>query len=505
MVNQFTEINTGHMKPPQVGEDLFVNRASFAAMQQQNAPAEVSVIVVAYNHLEKTRLCVESILENTAGVDYELILIDNGSQDGTLEYFQSVRWEQKRVIRITNNLGAAYPTSSLNPNELGRFICTLPNDVILTPHWLENLLICMKSDAKIGMVNPVSSNTSNLQCVNLAYNSYEEMQRKAAGFNSSDPRKWEDRLRIVTLAPMYRKEVLLAAGWPLNDMGFFHDFADDDVTFRIRRLGYRTVVAGDTWICHNHDIWNGEGKNPTEFQHSLEVGKANFQKKYFGIDAWTDANNYLMPYLDYFPTPDIEKPAYVLGVDVRCGAPILDIKNWLRKAGVFQTELSAFTQDPKYWLDLKTICQGSVLCDREDFLSDAFLPDYFDYVIADRPINRYHEPQKMLNDIFLLCKKDGIVACKLKNTFSFQEYVNLLDQREVYDQEFAYNIPLEAFQTAVEKWGTIKRILTISFNLTEEQKQLLRTLVPEGLPKNHRENIINRMLVNEFLIVVKKR
>ena len=46
------------------------------------------------------------------------------------------------------------------------------------------------------------------------------MQAKAAQFNRSDPRKWEDRQRLITLGTLYRKEVLLAGGWPTADMGF---------------------------------------------------------------------------------------------------------------------------------------------------------------------------------------------------------------------------------------------------------------------------------------------
>ena len=42
--------------------------------------SEVSVIVLAYNQLEKTNRCVESILKYTNDVDYDLILIDNGSE-----------------------------------------------------------------------------------------------------------------------------------------------------------------------------------------------------------------------------------------------------------------------------------------------------------------------------------------------------------------------------------------------------------------------------------------
>ena len=178
------------------------------------------------------------------------------------------------------------------------------------------------------MVNPVSSNTSNLQDVGLTFKSYQEMQAKAGRFNRSDPHKWEDRQRLITLGTLYRKEVLLAGGWPLSDMGFFHDFIDDDVTFKIRRLGYRTVLAGDTWICHDHDVRGGEGKDSAQFQRSLAIGRRNFQEKHFGVDAWDDVNNFLSPYLPDLPPLEITGMARILGVDVRCGTPVLDMKNW---------------------------------------------------------------------------------------------------------------------------------------------------------------------------------
>lgn len=497
------ELNTDQLEPPKVGDDLFINRAAVAELQ--STAAEVTIIVQAFNRLEKTQRCVESILKYTQAVDYALLLIDNGSTDGTLEYFKSVPHEKKQVIHVTKNVGMVYPTAALSLVGMGRFVCQVNNDLIVTAHWLENMLTCIKSDPKIGMVNPVSNNASNGQNIELPYKSYEEMQRKAAVFNKSDSRKWEDRLRLITLGTLYRKEALLAGGWPIFDAGFFHDFADDDITFRIRRMGYRAVLAGDTWICHDHDIWRKEGKDPAEYQHSLAIGRANFQEKYFGIDSWADVNNYFIPYLNRFPEPNSVGQARVLGVDVRCGTPILDVKNWLRKAGIFQTELSAFTQNAKYWLDLKTICQGPVICDREEFLSDAFLPNYFDYVIVDRPINQYHEPQKTLNDIFSLCKEKGIVVCKIKNTFSFQEYVNLLGQRGVYDKEFAYNIPLEAAQAALEKWGIITGVAVIPFRLAEGQRQALDSLIPAELPKEDREDLMNRMLCRECLFVVEKQ
>ncbi len=502
-MNGFIEINTETMVPPKAGDGLFENRA--ALVEMQGDIPEVTIILLAFNRLEKTRRCVESVLAYTDKIDYELLLIDNGSGDGTLEYFQSVECPRKRIVRVTKNIGPGYPLLGLDVNHLGKFVCGLSNDIIVTPRWLENLLACIKSDPKIGLVNPLSSNTSNLQEADFSYADYGEMQEKAARFNRSDPRKWEDRLRLITLGTLYRKEVLLASGWPLGDAGFFHDFGDDDMIFKVRRLGYRTVLAGDTWICHDHDLRRGEGKDPAEFQRSLEIGWENFREKYFGVDAWGDVNNYYIPHLKHFPPPRVSGPARVLGVDVRCGTPVLDIKNWLRKFGIFDVELSAFTQDPKYWVDLKTICAGPVLCDREEFLADSFLPEYFDYVVADRPLNRYHEPQKMLDGLFSLCKTGGAVICRLKNTYSYQKYAYLLGQRSVYDREFSYDIPVEVFRGALDRLGTVKAVIAVPFGLGEESCRVVDSLIPAELPESQREDLLGRMLCKEYLFFTEKR
>ena len=75
-MGKIIEINTDYMEQPKTEGDLFQNRALLADMHQNTA--EVSIVVVAYNRLEKTRRCVESILKYTDNVDYELILVDSG-------------------------------------------------------------------------------------------------------------------------------------------------------------------------------------------------------------------------------------------------------------------------------------------------------------------------------------------------------------------------------------------------------------------------------------------
>ena len=161
MADKFIKINTDGLQAPKVGDGLFENRISVVEQLQQTASAEVTIIIQAYGRLEKTKRCVESVLKYTTGIDYELILIDNGSIDDTLEYFRSVPWEKKTILHITYNIGAGYPSLMLGLGQFGRYVCIVGNDVIVTKDWMKNLLACIRSDPKIGMVVPMSSNVSN--------------------------------------------------------------------------------------------------------------------------------------------------------------------------------------------------------------------------------------------------------------------------------------------------------------------------------------------------------
>jgi GT2 family glycosyltransferase len=83
---------------------------------------------------------------------------------------------------------------------------------VLTRNWLDNLLTCAESDDKVGMVVPTSSFSSNDQQVQLGYDDMDEMQDKAAAFNVSDPRKWEERMRLVTYTCLFRRDLLQRLG-----------------------------------------------------------------------------------------------------------------------------------------------------------------------------------------------------------------------------------------------------------------------------------------------------
>ncbi|MGN0605345.1 MAG: glycosyltransferase [Oscillospiraceae bacterium] len=413
------EINTDNLKDIDISEDLIHARKIMAdaAVSMSEFHSDVSICVQAFNRLDKTKACIESILRNTKGIDYDLFLIDSGSSDGTFEYFKSIEHEKVRILRLTKNITSSFPGNFINLSWVGKYLVSVANDILVTPNWLNNLIAVAESDPKIGIVNPVSSNVSNMQGYDMQFDDIEDMYNKAAEFNKSDAKKWHERLRIITLGTLYKKDCLYAMGFPVGDMGFFHDFSDDDIAFRARRTGYKVVLAKDTWIHHNHKVFQMENKNPEAFERSLRVGRKNFNDKYFGVDAWDDVNNFINEFIPAIKDSDAEIPK-ILGIDVKCGTPVLEIKNTIRKFEKFNAECYAFTQNAKYFIDLQTICgANNVFSNKIDCLTNNFEPESFDYIIIGDYINSYAEPYNVIKEAIKLLKPEGQLFVSLKNTY----------------------------------------------------------------------------------------
>jgi len=373
--NEIIVLDTNAKAAPEPGEGLVETRIKRVTAILGEGSELVSVAVQAYNRLEKTKICVECILKYTTEFEYELILFDNGSNDGTFDYFQSIEHPRKKIIRVTKNVGST--VNILFNHFSGRYLAYVFGDVYVTKNWLKNLLTCIKSEATIGMVVPVSSNMS-WQGIDMSFNTLGEMHKKAAQHNVTDPRLWHERLTVFPPVALYKRETVeLAGGW---DSGIYHYLGDNDLSFRIRRAGYKTMICKDTFVHHDHNRANPSEKDPEESKRSHEAGRKDFRTKYFGIDAWEDINNFESTMMSLVnPQKQLDSDALeILGVDVLCGTPILELKNKLREANIYNIRLSAFSIDPKYWYDLKTICAGEVVVDRIEFINEYFSDTRFD-------------------------------------------------------------------------------------------------------------------------------
>lgn len=492
-------INSDDAEPAKPGSNLHESRMNAFSNLIQTESSLVTLLVYGYNRLEYTMRCVNSILKYTHNINYELLLIDNGSSDGTLEFYQSVPYKQKRIVRVTKNIGLFVPSFLTRSLISSPYVCVVMNDVIVTENWLNNMLCCISSDPSIGFVTAMSSNISNCQNPGITFDSYEEMQQKARAFNVSDSSKWQERVRLVSTLSLMRYEVYQ---YFCYDAGFFHDFGEDDICMRIRREGYKLMLCGDTYIHHDHQ--NKTYSAETQMQ-SLEKGRQNYKDKYYGIDGWDDINNYEFQLIGMLPSPKGKRCPDILGIDVRCGTPIVEIRNHLRRGGIRESNSFAYTTHAKYYLDLQTVAGAEhVFCDRIDFISDHLPVNSFDYIVLGEPLNSYEQPIRLLQHMSELLREGGHMLLKLTNPYDVSTFLKCYGTTSLQRNNPAM-ISHEEVRTCLKLLGGLRSNITAEyFSIDPETEKLLRNLLSQsGMVQNVKDRY-NHLVTDKYLFCVTK-
>ena len=117
----------------------------------------LSVVVLAWNKLELTRRCVDSIRSGTSG-DYELIVVDNGSTDGGADFAADAA--DKAVIN-SENLGFAAGNNSGLAVASGTYVAFVNNDTVLPAGWDNSLTEILDTQLQTGMVLPAVTAAGN--------------------------------------------------------------------------------------------------------------------------------------------------------------------------------------------------------------------------------------------------------------------------------------------------------------------------------------------------------
>lgn len=433
----------------------YITHKVYTAGKSESTP-KMSICVLGYKNIEKTKRCVESVLKYIGEIDYEFILLDNGSDDNdeTYNYFQTVPTYRKKIIKVEEALGvyygSVYGTELVYKYSSGDYLTFLGNDNIITENSLQNIERCLDSDVNIGLAVPMSSNVWMLQNPGLEYSNFEEMFEKAKKFNEYDPKKWQDRMTLTTVATTVKREAI-------DRIGFYDAFAEASLCFRMRQAGYKTLLLGDTWVCHDHDYdekidsqpWIGTDDKSAYIRNRNDA----IAKKYFGFGTFEDI---IVPETGLTNMININESKNsipeLLALDVRCGQGMLDLKNRLRTFGIFETNSVAFTTDAKYYKWLETVSE-QVFCDRIDYIDEVLEGFSFDYIIIGKAINLYHEPIKLVRKLLLFLKEDGQLIFKLRNSSDLRTLIKALGLNKNLHKDLPIHISIDDMINCIKYMG----------------------------------------------------
>lgn len=230
----------------------------------------ISIIILTYNQLEYTKMCIESIFEYT-NEPFELIMVDNGSTDGTMEYLKSIvsfspSLVRYKVIQNSENMGFARGCNQGIEDAAGEYILLLNNDVIVTEGWLKRMLSRLKQDSSAGIVGPCSNKVSGLQFEpDAVYSTMKEMHEFARGFGVQNSGRVLESARLVGFCMLIKMEVLDKTGL-LDEMFSSGNFEDDDLCIRAQQAGYKCLIAQDVFV-HHFGSMSFEGNGIDYYNH----------------------------------------------------------------------------------------------------------------------------------------------------------------------------------------------------------------------------------------------
>ena len=233
---------------------------------------KVSIIIVNYNGKELLQKCLDSLLKINYD-NFEIILVDNNSTDGTVE-FVTKNYPSLIIIKLDSNKGFAEPNNIAAKISNGKYLLFLNNDTVVTPNFISEMVKVMETDKKTAvcqslLLKPdgsIDSSGDFIDDLGVVYNSKTKI----------------DEIREVSSARGASMLVRSDIFEKLDgfDQKFFVTFEDVDLCWRSWILGYRVLIIPTSIVYHAGGITIKKIKSEIAFhgfKNQLAMKITNFE------------------------------------------------------------------------------------------------------------------------------------------------------------------------------------------------------------------------------------
>lgn len=216
--------------------------SSLQAQTGKKTTYDCSIIIPVWNNADLTKQCLTALVENTGGVSYEVVVVDNGSTDGVQDFLRTLSGDVQ-VIRNQENLGFAKACNQGARAARGEFLVFLNNDTIPLKGWLAALVEEVRAHQDVAVVgSKLLYEDGTIQHAGVAFSREWFMPyHMYRGMSAQTPCVSRRReFQCVTAACMLvRREAFQQAGG--FDEGYRNGFEDVDLCLKIREQK-RTIV-----------------------------------------------------------------------------------------------------------------------------------------------------------------------------------------------------------------------------------------------------------------------
>lgn len=256
----------------------------FIKKERMNKAYQCTIIILNWNSCELLKRCLKLVEENTSGIQYQVIIIDNGStKDDSVKYLTSLTKESYtfsfKIFYNKENLGyAGGVNEGIKASAKGSDLCLLNVDAEVQPGWLEELYNTMNKFPDCGLVGPLGNKVKS-------------------GYQA------EGMVKEDTLVPNLHFYCTLIFNEVVDKIGLFDTiyglgcFDDNDYGIRARLAGYTHYISAKSLVKHEaHQVFRINDIDPVKMEME---NKDKFINKFFGVML-----NYSRLY-NFYVTPEL--------------------------------------------------------------------------------------------------------------------------------------------------------------------------------------------------------
>jgi GT2 family glycosyltransferase len=235
------------------------------------APRDVSVIVVNFNGQRWLEGCLTALHAQMTS-EQELILVDNGSNDSSIDLARN-RFPDVRVLALGQNLGFAGGNNAGARIAGGHYLAFLNNDTVPQRDWLSALRRPLDRDPSVGLTTSRIVYLHDPSVIDSAGDGYLRAGGAYKRFHGQDFTLASDSGDVFGAcgaACMVRRDLFVELGG--FDEDFFMVYEDVDLSYRVRLRGHRCIYVADAIVHHAGGASLGRSSREAVFlgQRNLE-------------------------------------------------------------------------------------------------------------------------------------------------------------------------------------------------------------------------------------------